>query len=94
MTGNGGDGSDDDTASSSNADGPCNAKLSIKFEDDEHFDLAQPFEAAAESFGVKPARKKNTLTFGVEADSREKLLRKLAGYAAAYQVTRIVVDFK
>lgn len=93
MNGDGGSNvGDDDSATS--PDGPCNAKLSIKFEDDEHFDLAQPLEAAAKHFGTDVARRKNTLTFGVEGKSREKLLHKLAGWAAAYQVTRIVVDFE
>lgn len=72
---------------------PCNAKLSIRFEEDENFDLAQPLKDAAEYFGVECSRRKNNLTFGVEADSREKLLHKLAGWAAKYDVTRIVVDF-
>lgn len=83
----------DDGGETVSQDKPCSAKLSIRFDEDENFDLAQPLEAAVKHFGVECSRRKNTLTFGVEAESREKLLHKLAGWASKYDVTRIVVDF-
>ncbi|WP_146504701.1 hypothetical protein [Rubinisphaera italica] len=56
-------------------------------------DLAQPLKDAAEYFGVKCTKRKNNLTLDLEAESKEKLLHKLASYAAKYDVTRIVADF-
>lgn len=72
---------------------PCSAKLTLRIEEHEGYDTAGAVEDAAKYFGVECSRRKNNLTFGVEADSKEKLLKKLAGWAAKYDVTRIVVDF-
>ncbi|HCS50105.1 hypothetical protein [Rubinisphaera sp.] len=93
ITGDGGSDDGDGESTSPSPDKPCSAKLSIRFEEDENFDLAQPLKDAAEYFGVKCMKRKNNLTLVLDADSKVKLLHKLADWAAKYDVTRIVVDF-